>query len=336
MGNYQVKTFDIKSYDKSLIRYRHATDVVINITDYVPNLCQEIIDLAETYKKLVTEYMSSDQWINESINICNTANDTSDSLKGTTISLIKDVQRMMDAIDSENRRLKSTVEDKRAALDGVLAGMEGLNPGKVTPPSKPEPKPEPTQEPKPEEEKPEETPTETPTDTPSGTPTETPPAPPTETPTDVPPTEPAPTTPETPVEPAAPSPSGGYEGGGFVLPGGDQLEVVYKIIAAEGGNISPGEAVNIASTLINRARAGNWGGGNNIYSLATAPNQYVVYQNGNYKGATLSAESRAAVEALFAQCAAGGNPPHGYQSFRSNGSTGYGGTILEPGGNRYK
>lgn len=316
MGNYQVNTFKIKSYDKSLIKYRQATDVVINITDYVPNLCQEIIDLAETYKKLVTECMSSDQWINESINICTTANDTASSLKGTTINLIKDVQGMMDAINSDNRRLKSTVEDKKNALSGVLEGLTGLSLGTVTPPSKPEDKQKPDGSTKPEGET-----------TPEGE------TPPTGEDKNKPEAEPV-AAPETPAP--APPPAPGVEGGGFVMPTGDNLEVVYKIIAAEGGNISPGEAVNIASTLINRARAGNWGGGNDIYRLATAPNQYVVYQNGNYKSAALSPESRAAVEALFANCAAGGTPPHGYQSFRSNGSTDYGGNILEPGGNRYK
>ena len=123
---------------------------------------------------------------------------------------------------------------------------------------------------------------------------------------------------------------------GFVPATGDQWETVLKIIAAEGGSTNPNEAVNIAATMINRARQGNWGGGKNIYGIATAPNQYVVYQNGNYASASLSPESRAAVEALFASCGQGGATPHGFTSFRSNGSTGYGGTILEEGGNRYK
>ena len=123
--------------------------------------------------------------------------------------------------------------------------------------------------------------------------------------------------------------------GGFVMPTGQNLETVYKIIAAEGGNISPNEAMNIASTMINRARTGGWSGGNDIYKIATAKNQYVVYQNGNYASASLSPESRAAVDTLFATAAAGGGTVHPYSSFRSNGSTSYGGTILEPGGNRY-
>jgi hypothetical protein len=123
---------------------------------------------------------------------------------------------------------------------------------------------------------------------------------------------------------------------GFVPASGDQLETVYKIIAAEGGSTNPAEAVNIAATMINRARKGGYGGGNNIYGIATAPDQYVVYQNGNYASASLSPESRAAVEQLFASCAQGGPTPHNYTNFRSNGSEKYGGTILEPGGNRYK
>ncbi|MCR5483934.1 MAG: hypothetical protein K6E99_05975 [Bacilli bacterium] len=123
---------------------------------------------------------------------------------------------------------------------------------------------------------------------------------------------------------------------GFVPAMGDQLETVYKIIAAEGGSTNPAEAVNIAATMINRARKGGYGGGNNIYGIATAEDQYVVYQNGDYASASLSPESRVAVEQLFASCSQGGPTPHDYTSFRSNGSEKYGGTILEPGGNRYK
>ena len=123
---------------------------------------------------------------------------------------------------------------------------------------------------------------------------------------------------------------------GFIPATGSQLEVVYQIIAAEGGSTNPAEAVNIASTMINRARSGGYGGGNNIYNIATAPGQYVVYEKGIYKNAYLSPASRAAVEQLFASCAQGGATPHNFKSFRSNYVTSYGGTILQPGGNRYK
>ena len=128
--------------------------------------------------------------------------------------------------------------------------------------------------------------------------------------------------------------SGNTVGGGFVMPVGMEKETVYKIIAAEGGNISPGEAVNIASTMINRARAGNWGGGNDIYKLATARDQYVVYQNGTYQTAALTPESRAAVDQLFASASAGGATAHQYQSFRSKTSSS--GTQLVSGGNKYR
>lgn len=128
----------------------------------------------------------------------------------------------------------------------------------------------------------------------------------------------------------------GITAGGFVMPAGAQYDTVCRIIAAEGGNRSPQEAVNIASTMINRARSGRWGGGNDIFKLATAKNQYVVYQTGRYKTAMLNPESQAAVNQLFATAAAGGPTAHNFQSFRSNGSKSYGGTILSPGGNRYK
>ena len=132
--------------------------------------------------------------------------------------------------------------------------------------------------------------------------------------------------------------SSGINAGGFIMPTGEQKEVVYKIIAAEGGNRSPQEAMNIASTMINRARAGIWTGGNDIYKLATAKDQYVVYQNGDAASAVLNADSRAAVDNLFAIASMGGSTTHNYQSFRSYGSTSYGGTILDPEhkGNRYK
>ena len=132
--------------------------------------------------------------------------------------------------------------------------------------------------------------------------------------------------------------SSGVNDGGFIMPTAEQREVVYKIIAAEGGNRSPQEAMNIASTMINRARAGNWTGGNDIYKLATAKDQYVVYQNGDAASAVLNADSRAAVDNLFAIASMGGSTTHNYQSFRSYGSTSYGGTILDPEhkGNRYK
>lgn len=142
-----------------------------------------------------------------------------------------------------------------------------------------------------------------------------------------------------PVTPSVPNPNwnqGVPNNGGFVMPTGAQLETVYKIIAAEGGSTNPQEAVNIASTMINRARSGGWSGGNNIYNIATAPNQYVVYQNGQYQGAALSPESRAAVDQLFSISANGGSTAHNFQSFRSHNSTSYGGSILTPGGNRYK
>ena len=170
----------------------------------------------------------------------------------------------------------------------------------------------------------------------SSSPPETPSAPPAssapESPASSPPPEPA----ASPVPPTSTGTPSGPTAGGFVMPDGVNKEVVYQIIAAEGGNISPQEAVNIASTMINRARAGNWGGGTDIFGIATAPDQYVVYQNGTYASTTLNADSRAAVDALFTDCANGGATPHSYQSFRSNGSTGYGGNILVPGGNRYK
>ena len=109
---------------------------VKNIAEYIPTMCQDIIDIAEMYKKLVTEYLTSDEWVDQAINIASTANDTSESLKGTSIRLVTDVKGMMDSIETDNRRLKSTMEDKRNQLDGILNTLTAINPGKVTPPTK--------------------------------------------------------------------------------------------------------------------------------------------------------------------------------------------------------
>ena len=204
MGSLNVDVFTKKDYDKSLIKYRQATDVTQNIAEYIPTMCQDIIDIAEMYKKLVTEYLTSDEWVDQAINIAGTANDTSESLKGTSIRLVTDVKGMMDSIETDNRRLKSTMEDKRNQLDGILNTLTAINPGKVTPPTKSE---TPTNEEKPTEETPteeqppveetpvEETPVEeTPTEETNPTPTED--TPPAETPAAEPPapeTPPAPT-----------------------------------------------------------------------------------------------------------------------------------------------
>ena len=212
MGSLNVDVFTKKDYDKSLIKYRQATDVTQNIAEYIPTMCQDIIDIAEMYKKLVTEYLTSDEWVDQAINIAGTANDTSESLKGTSIRLVTDVKGMMDSIETDNRRLKSTMEDKRNQLDGILNTLTAINPGKVTPPTKSE---TPTNEEKPTEETPteeqppveetpvEETPVEeTPTEETTPTPTED--TPPAETPAEEPPVTPEVETPSTPTGPGIP------------------------------------------------------------------------------------------------------------------------------------
>lgn len=122
--------------------------------------------------------------------------------------------------------------------------------------------------------------------------------------------------------------------GGFIMPTAAEKETLYKIVAAEGGNIAPQEATNILSTMLNRAKTGNWGG-QNLLTIATRPNQYVVYQSGAYLNAALTPESRAACDSLIASVAAGGPTSHIYQSFRSSGSTSYSNNQFVPGGNRY-
>ena len=127
---------------------------------------------------------------------------------------------------------------------------------------------------------------------------------------------------------------GALTAGGFIMPTASEKETIYKIVAAEGGNIAPEEATNILSTMINRAKTGNWGG-NNLLTIATRPQQYVVYETGAYKSAALNPISRAACDNLLASTSVGGPTSHVYQSFRSAGSTSYSNNQLVPGGNRY-
>ena len=123
---------------------------------------------------------------------------------------------------------------------------------------------------------------------------------------------------------------------GFVMPNSTQMEEILQIISVEGGAKNPAEAVNIASTMINRARDPQWKsyGGNDVYKQATFPSQYVSV--GPTDHADVTPEVRQAVMDLFNNANNGGSTAHNYESFRANYMDSYGGTILQPDGNRYK
>lgn len=110
--------------------------------------------------------------------------------------------------------------------------------------------------------------------------------------------------------------------------------LLCAIVAAESDK-SYDDALAVITTILNRCEASNWVAsyGTNPISQATAKNQFVVYQHGSYKqymGNCPETVMTAVKDALA------GVRNHHYLSFRSNGSTSYGGSMITSSGNRYK
>lgn len=113
------------------------------------------------------------------------------------------------------------------------------------------------------------------------------------------------------------------------------IELLTAIVSAESDK-SYDDALAVASTIFNRCEEPKWAscGGNNPVKQATAPNQFVVYQHGSYKkymGNGAPDTCRQAVLDVI-----NGARNHDYLSFRSNGSTKFGGNMITSSGNRYK
>ncbi len=113
------------------------------------------------------------------------------------------------------------------------------------------------------------------------------------------------------------------------------IDLLTAITAAECDK-SYDDALAVISVILNRCEAENWvySHGENPVSQATAPNQFVVYQEGYYKefiNGNAPEEVKTAV-----RDALGGVRNHSYLSFRSNGTTGYSNNQITSTGNRYR
>ena len=133
------------------------------------------------------------------------------------------------------------------------------------------------------------------------------------------------------------------EANGFVVSSGNQTynlsdsdyDLLCSIVSAESDK-SYDDALAVVSTILNRCETPAWinSHGTNPISQATAPNQFVVYQEGHYLSYT-NGNSPDTVKTAVSD-ALNGLRNHDYLSFRSNGSTGYSDNMITPTGNRYK
>ena len=133
------------------------------------------------------------------------------------------------------------------------------------------------------------------------------------------------------------------EASGFVVTEGNtkydlndsDKDLLYAIVAAESDK-SKDDALAVASTILNRCEDTRWvnSHGTNPIKQATAPNQFVVYQEGYYKRYTNGQAPEAVKQAV--NDALNGVRNHNYLSFRSNGSTKYSSNMITETGNRYK
>lgn len=133
------------------------------------------------------------------------------------------------------------------------------------------------------------------------------------------------------------------EASGFVVTEGNtkydlndsDKDLLYAIVAAESDK-SKDDALAVASTILNRCEDTRWvnSHGTNPIKQATAPNQFVVYQEGYYKKYTNGQAPETVKQAV--NDALNGVRNHNYLSFRSNGSTKYSSNMITETGNRYK
>lgn len=111
-------------------------------------------------------------------------------------------------------------------------------------------------------------------------------------------------------------------------------DLLCAIVAAESDK-SPDDALAVASVILNRCEAPNWvnSHGTNPITQATAPNQFVVYQEGIYK--KYSGTNCPETVKLAVKDALNGTRNNKYLSFRSNSSTTYSSNMITNSGNRY-
>ncbi len=133
------------------------------------------------------------------------------------------------------------------------------------------------------------------------------------------------------------------ENRGFVVTTGNQTytnmsskdkELLTAIICAECDG-SYDDALAVASVILNRTESPQWSWcGNSPVKQATAPSQFVVYENNRYQKYMGSGVNPVVQEAV--NDALNGVRNNNYYSFRSNGSTGYSSNMITSSGNRYK
>lgn len=112
-------------------------------------------------------------------------------------------------------------------------------------------------------------------------------------------------------------------------------ELLMAIVAAEANKSSKDDCLAVVSVILNRCENSRWvaSHGSNPISQATAPNQFVVYQNGTYKkylNGNVNDNVKNAVEDAL-----NGLRNCEYLSFRSNASTSYSSNMIDASGNRY-
>lgn len=115
----------------------------------------------------------------------------------------------------------------------------------------------------------------------------------------------------------------------------EEIELLCAIVAAESDK-SYDDALAVITTILNRCEDERWIASYGISPLAqaTAPNQFVVYQEGTYEqymDGNLPTEVTEAVEDALA-----GVRNHKYLGFRSNKTTSYSSNMISATGNRYK
>lgn len=115
----------------------------------------------------------------------------------------------------------------------------------------------------------------------------------------------------------------------------NDYDLLCAIVSAESDK-GYDDALAVTTTILNRCETSNWvtSYGTDPIKQATAPNQFVVYQEGHYKkftnGNAPDEVKQAVMDAL------NGVRNHDYLSFRSNSSSGYSSNMISSTGNRYK
>ena len=113
------------------------------------------------------------------------------------------------------------------------------------------------------------------------------------------------------------------------------VDLLCAIVAAESDKTYD-DALAVITTILNRCEAKNWVRvyGTDPLNQATAPNQFVVYQEGYYER-YINGKAPEKVK-IAVQDALAGVRNHNYLSFRSGGTTSYSDNRITDTGNRYK